>query len=270
MTSALEHRILELAFSDRQNPGNAVSAVKALAIAAQQGNWIYQITPSNIEVLDELSIGAEVKDEIRAAAATGKEVTVSESTITVAGWTGAGYIISDPETGAGAYKISGGSNGGFLEIGDIVLEGIGLVLAAAIGLVMLVVSLIAAVVMAVMFAIGAFLGLLVAMIYSNYVLLAAILLATIILATASDAEFNLDSFLSVEGFLLAILGFMLILEWIVAGTAALWVFGFYVLILASIALYIHLADQFASLTRRYLLGFYRNIELTHLRLRYSV
>ena len=30
------------------------------------------------------------------------------------GWSGAGYIILDPDTGAGAYKISGGANGSFL------------------------------------------------------------------------------------------------------------------------------------------------------------
>jgi hypothetical protein len=29
-------------------------------------------------------------------------------------WTGSGYTILDPATGAGAYKIAGGSNGGFL------------------------------------------------------------------------------------------------------------------------------------------------------------
>jgi hypothetical protein len=32
----------------------------------------------------------------------------------VLGWTGSGYIISDPATGSGAYKISGGANGGWL------------------------------------------------------------------------------------------------------------------------------------------------------------
>ncbi len=88
-----------------------MSAVKALAIAAQQGDRIYQITSDNIGILDELNIGAEIKNEIRAAVATDKEATVSKNTITVAGWTGAGYIISDPETGAGAYRISGGRNG---------------------------------------------------------------------------------------------------------------------------------------------------------------
>ena len=38
------------------------------------------------------------------------------------GWTGAGYIIFNPDTGDGAYKISGGANGGFLLlVGFIIL-----------------------------------------------------------------------------------------------------------------------------------------------------
>ena len=57
----------------------------------------------------------------------GREATISEGTITVAGWTGVGYIVSDPETGAGAYRISGGGNGGLLPL----LSGIGLGASAA-------------------------------------------------------------------------------------------------------------------------------------------
>jgi len=34
--------------------------------------------------------------------------------ISVPGWSGAGYIIIDPLTGNGSYKISGGGNGGAL------------------------------------------------------------------------------------------------------------------------------------------------------------
>jgi len=41
MTSALEHRVPELFFTNEQNPGEAVSAVKALAIASAQGQRIY-------------------------------------------------------------------------------------------------------------------------------------------------------------------------------------------------------------------------------------
>jgi hypothetical protein len=53
--------------------------------------------------------------EMQNALSIGKEVTVHQSPINQSGWTGTGYIITDPATGAGAYKISGGANGGFLE-----------------------------------------------------------------------------------------------------------------------------------------------------------
>jgi hypothetical protein len=36
--------------------------------------------------------------------------------VSVPGWSGAGYIILDPETGSGAFKIGGGQNGGLLFI----------------------------------------------------------------------------------------------------------------------------------------------------------
>ena len=44
----------------------------------------------------------------------GKIVTVSKTDIYFNGWTGCGYIIVDPNTGAGAYMISGGMNGAWL------------------------------------------------------------------------------------------------------------------------------------------------------------
>jgi len=44
-------------------------------------------------------------------------VTVHENPIDVNGWVGSGYLVIDPETGAGAYLISGGNNGG--SISDI-------------------------------------------------------------------------------------------------------------------------------------------------------
>jgi hypothetical protein len=53
-------------------------------------------------------------DEIRASLNAGKEVITHTDSDSVPGWSGAGYIIIDPDTGAGAYKISGGANGSFL------------------------------------------------------------------------------------------------------------------------------------------------------------
>ncbi len=53
--------------------------------------------------------------EVRAVVQAGKEVTIHESPITAHGWTGYGYTIIDPDTGAGAYLIEGRGNGSFLE-----------------------------------------------------------------------------------------------------------------------------------------------------------
>jgi hypothetical protein len=62
-------------------------------------------------VLPQLSLAPDVTAEIQAAVATGKVALVSQQEVTVGPWTGVGYIILDPETGAGAYQISGGANG---------------------------------------------------------------------------------------------------------------------------------------------------------------
>ncbi|MDD3761277.1 MAG: hypothetical protein PHO57_10670 [Acidithiobacillus sp.] len=92
-----------------------ISAVKALALAQAQGQRIYTITPSNAATaLPKLPVGGEVGAEIRNAIQAGKEVTIHENPITAHGWTGYGYIIVDPETGAGAYLIEGKGNGGNL------------------------------------------------------------------------------------------------------------------------------------------------------------
>ncbi len=112
MTSAWEHKIPEMLFTSEENPGKAVSAVKALAIASAEGQRIYQVTKENVDVvLPVLNIDSKVKDEIRDSVTVGKVATVSQNTITVGSWTGVGYIIADSETGAGAYRISGGKDG---------------------------------------------------------------------------------------------------------------------------------------------------------------
>jgi hypothetical protein len=61
-----------------------------------------------------LQVGAQVKADIQNAVNAGKEVTVSKTNITYSGWTGCGYIVINPQTGAGAYMISGGLSGACL------------------------------------------------------------------------------------------------------------------------------------------------------------
>ena len=57
--------------------------------------------------------------EIQSAIQAGKEVTFHERGINAHGFSGYGYIITDPDTGGGAYLIEGRGNGGWLTYDDI-------------------------------------------------------------------------------------------------------------------------------------------------------
>ncbi|MEW6054935.1 MAG: hypothetical protein AB1552_14330, partial [Nitrospirota bacterium] len=113
--SALEHSVPEQLFSTPETPAQGISAVKALQIANEQGIPIYTINQTNINnIFPQLQVDSDVKSDIQNAVNAGKEVTVSKTDIAFNGWTGCGYIIIDPITGAGAYMISGGHSGGEL------------------------------------------------------------------------------------------------------------------------------------------------------------
>ncbi len=134
-SSALEHSVPENLFSTPGNPAQGISAVKALQIANDQGIPIYTINETNITtVLPQLQVDIQVKEDIQNAVNAGKEVTVSKSNISYNGWTGCGYIVINPETGAGAYMLSGGINGGILLVALLLLTAIALLaIAVAIG-----------------------------------------------------------------------------------------------------------------------------------------
>ena len=113
--SALEHAVPEMMFSTPENPVEGVSAVKALQIASNQGIPIYTINQSNINaIMPQLQVDAQVRADIQNAVNAGKVVTVSKTNITLNGWTGCGYIVTNPNTGAAAYMISGGLSGAFI------------------------------------------------------------------------------------------------------------------------------------------------------------
>ena len=115
--SALEHSVPEQMFTD---PNSATkpegfSTAKALSMAAAQGQRIYTINQQNqAQALSHLRLDSLAMSEIRAALAAGKEVTAHTDQLSVPGFRGSGYAITDPVTGEGVYKISGGKNGGFL------------------------------------------------------------------------------------------------------------------------------------------------------------
>ena len=97
-----------------------ISAVRAISLAAVQGQKIYTITQEvyrnnpNIVNTNLSALSYSVKQGIQNALDAGNEVSTHERPIMQSGWTGAGYIFIDPETGAGGYIIDGGSNGGTL------------------------------------------------------------------------------------------------------------------------------------------------------------
>ncbi|NND83359.1 MAG: transglutaminase domain-containing protein [Gammaproteobacteria bacterium] len=115
LSSALEHAVPEQMFSDPANPTDGVSAVKALQIAASNGQKIYQIDDSNLNAaLNDITLDPAVEAEIRESVNNGLTVITHSDDIQVPGWSGAGYVILDTDTGAGSYKISGGGNGSYL------------------------------------------------------------------------------------------------------------------------------------------------------------
>jgi hypothetical protein len=132
-SSAMEHAIPEILFSYEAHTSSSVSAVKALDIAAATGQKIYLVTNQNAAaVVPALTVDETVKSEIRIATAAGKQVTVSAGSVNVGKWTGIGYIILDPETGAGSYLVSGGFHGAPGDLCGAILLGLGILLVTAV------------------------------------------------------------------------------------------------------------------------------------------
>ncbi len=122
--SAMEHLVPEQLFSTPENPAHGISAVKAIQLAAAEGQKIWTVKQANLAVaLANITLDNDIKNDIRNAVNAGQEVTTHEKFVNFYGKTSAGYIILDPTTGAGAYMITSGENGGAIlsAIGAIML-----------------------------------------------------------------------------------------------------------------------------------------------------
>ena len=144
--SANEHLIPEQLFDDPNTnikDAEAVSAVKALQLAAEAGQKIFTVTKENASVvLPQLQHKALIMEDVRNAVNAGKVVTISQAPISYNGWTGAGYSIVDTETGAGAYLIGGGVDGAaVLFLIGVILGGLSLAaIITATGLVQIAIT----------------------------------------------------------------------------------------------------------------------------------
>ena len=93
----------------------SVSTISILAAAQEKGIELLLISSANMaEEMEKLNTTDTTKQAVTEAVNAGKIVTIPAEDMTIGSWSGTGYMVIDPETGAGAYMISGGLNGGSL------------------------------------------------------------------------------------------------------------------------------------------------------------
>ncbi|MFQ5814373.1 MAG: hypothetical protein ACE5I2_14445, partial [Anaerolineae bacterium] len=108
LASAAEHSVFQLLQQAR-----SVSAVKLISEANNRGIPVFGIDATNVDlILPQLNVSSDVLNDVRNAVAAGKQVLIPQENVPLLNWNGVGYIILDPQTGAGAYLISGGIAGG--------------------------------------------------------------------------------------------------------------------------------------------------------------
>jgi hypothetical protein len=110
MESELFERLLPLDTSEEA----AISTVVILKEAALQGIPIYTVTPDNKTVtIPQLQLPSEIIKDIQNSAASGRHITVPKTMVTIGDYTGIGYVVMDPVSGAASYLIAGGLSGGY-------------------------------------------------------------------------------------------------------------------------------------------------------------
>lgn len=112
LDSYIEGAVFDLAFSHEL--GTSSSAVSVLNEANRIGQRIYYLTPGNSQALASLadSLPSDVMQQLQAALGAGMNVQVHAQPVQNGSWKGVGLVITDPETGSGAYLLNGISNGG--------------------------------------------------------------------------------------------------------------------------------------------------------------
>ena len=94
---------------------DSISTISVLGKATENDINIVTLSKDNeadLSILDNLSLSEEERSLIKTEISAGRIITIPEEDITIQQWKGTGCILLDPETGIGAYKISGNLNGG--------------------------------------------------------------------------------------------------------------------------------------------------------------
>jgi transglutaminase-like putative cysteine protease len=112
--SSLEDTSLEVVFGSPV--GKGVSTMALLGLANSSAMPIYHLTAANWGTYrGAIQQPADVLADIDNAIAAGLEVVIPQGQLTSGSWTGTGYIMLDPVTGSGDYRINGGASGSFTD-----------------------------------------------------------------------------------------------------------------------------------------------------------
>ncbi|ASF48324.1 transglutaminase-like domain-containing protein [Methylovulum psychrotolerans] len=111
--SADSQQILQRLLTDSQRPGESVSAVKALATAIRQGIPLLGLDSTNAAAqLPQLGLDDSTKTDLANAVNSGFQALAQQTPVTLGGYVGGGYRLDNPQTGAGAYRLSTEQAGG--------------------------------------------------------------------------------------------------------------------------------------------------------------
>lgn len=106
--SAYTHLLLDALFTDANRVGRTASSVRALDAATAAGRQVDFITSNNGGTLiPQLNVDPATVSVLQDAIAAGRTATISQGSVTIDSWTGAGYVLEDPGIGSGDYEVSG-------------------------------------------------------------------------------------------------------------------------------------------------------------------
>jgi len=125
--SALEGDVPANLFTfDPAAPAAGASAANNIGRALREGQRIYHIDSSNRSAISQIHFDADAVAEITAAVDAGFDVVTHTDLLplpgTAAGQSTSGYVITDPATGFGLYRLGTGANGGVSNIADEMLQ----------------------------------------------------------------------------------------------------------------------------------------------------
>jgi YD repeat-containing protein len=111
--AGMESSYREGAIWEEMESQQGISAAKALLLARRAGQPLYTVDAANVDVvLGAATLADDVEEEIRGAIAQGRVAKLAPTPVALGHWSGTGYILEDPVTGAATYPISGGLAGG--------------------------------------------------------------------------------------------------------------------------------------------------------------